>query len=392
MVFNYASQAIPVRANAYYLTQFHGRFYNEGEMVEEKLTPGIKVLDSKFGVRAHEMRSPFFLLAVNEPAQENQGEVIGATLAWSGSYKFAFEHGGSRLAWRDLGITMGVNPFASQFALQPNQTFTTPQMLTIYSAEGTGKMSRNFHAWGRKYSIRDADQPRCILLNNWEATRFDFNHDRLVTLFQLAKDVGFELFLLDDGWFGNKHPRNDDRAGLGDWQYNRTKFPRGLRGLTEEAERIGIAFGIWVEPEMVNPRSELYENNPHWVIRQPHRQHNLQRNQLILDLTNPEVREFVFNITANVLRENPYISFIKWDTNRYITNGGSPYLPPERQSELVWLYHEALYDILERTAKEFPHIRMMLCSGGPGRVDYKALSYFFAQLVPCRYVLQIWVG
>ena len=376
MVYDYASQAFPIRANTYYMTQFCGSFYNEAEMFEEKLTPGIKVLDSKLGIRAHENRSPFFLLAPNRPAEENQGDVYGATLAWSGSFKFAFEVGGSRDVRNDLGITMGVNSFAAQFSLEPNKPFHTPEMLTVYSAEGTGKMSRDFHAWGRKYGMRDGGKTRSILLNNWEATYFNFNHDKLVKLFQGSKDAGFELFLLDDGWFGNKHPRNNDRAGLGDWAHNEKKLPRGVAGLCEEAERIGIPFGIWVEPEMVNPNSELYEQHPDWAIHQPHRPLNLQRSQLILDLTNPEVKEFAYNITADLLRQNPYISFIKWDANRYITNGGSKYLPPEKQSELVWRYHEALYEILDRTAKEFPHIRMMLCSGGPGRLDYKALSYF----------------
>jgi len=375
-VYNYASQSLPVRANAYHMTQFHGRFFYEAEMVEEKLTPGIKILDSKLGVRAHQMRSPFFLLAPNQPVQENQGEVYGATFAWSGSFQFAFEVGGSEETWNDLGITMGVNPFAAQFALEPNTPFRTPEMLTVYSAEGTCKMSRDYHAWGRKYGMRDGDKPRSVLLNNWEATYFAFDHDKLVSLFQGAKDAGFELFLLDDGWFGNKHPRNDDTAGLGDWDYNRAKLPHGIAGLCREAERIGIPFGIWVEPEMVNPQSELFETHPDWIIHQPHRPLHLQRNQLILDLTNPEVKEFVYNVTADLLRKNPYISFIKWDTNRYITNGGSSYLPPEKQSELVWRYHKALYEILDRTAKEFPHVRMMLCSGGPGRIDYKALSYF----------------
>ncbi|MCL2305349.1 MAG: alpha-galactosidase [Planctomycetaceae bacterium] len=376
VVYDYASQSMPIRANSYYMTQFQGRFFAEAEMTEEKLTPGLKVLDSKLGIRAHEIRSPFFLLAPNRPAEENQGEVYGATLAWSGSFKFAFEVGGNREVWNDLGITMGVNPFAAHFALEPDKPFRTPEMLTVYSAEGTGKMSRDYHAWGRKYGLREGDKTRSILLNNWEATYFNFNHEKLVKLFQGAKDAGFELFLLDDGWFGNKYPRDNDKAGLGDWDYNQKKLPRGVAGLCEEAERIGISFGIWVEPEMVNPKSELFENHPDWAIHQPHRSLNLQRNQLILDLTNPEVKEYVYKITADLLRENPSISFIKWDANRFITNGGSSYLPPERQSELVWLYHEALYDILERTAKEFPHIRMMLCSGGPGRIDYKALSYF----------------
>jgi len=372
MVYQYASQSMPLKANSYFMTQFHGTHNNEANMVEEKLTPGIKILDSKRGVRAHEMRSPLFLLAPNQGIDENQGEVYGGTLAWSGSFQFAFEVDERNT----LCVTSGIHPFASQFALDSNKSFRTPEMLTIYSAEGTGKMSRDYHAWGRKYGLRNGNQTRTILLNNWEATYFNFDHDKLVKLFQGAKDAGFELFLLDDGWFGNKYPRNNDKAGLGDWDYNQKKLPRGVAGLCEEAERIGIPFGIWVEPEMVNPQSELYEQHPDWAIHQPHRSLSLFRNQMILDLTNPAVKDFSYNITADLLKQNPYISFIKWDANRYITNGGSSYLPPEKQSELVWRYHEALYENMEKTAREFPHIRMMLCSGGGGRTDYKALSYF----------------
>ncbi len=369
---HYASQVLPFKADSYYMTQFHGSWANEANMVEEKLTPGIKILDSKRGVRAHEMRSPFFLFSPNHAAEENQGMVYGCTLAWSGSFQFAFEVDEKNT----LCVTMGANPFASQLTLEAGKTLATPEMLTVCSAAGTGPMSRDYHAWGRKYGVRDGSNVRGILLNNWEATYFNFDHDKLVKLFQGAKDAGFELFLLDDGWFANKYPRNNDKAGLGDWEHNRQKLPRGVAGLCEEAKRIGIPFGIWVEPEMVNPKSELYENHPDWVIGQPHRPLDLFRNQLILDLTNPVVKDFSYHVTADLLTQNPYIGFIKWDANRYVSNGGSFYLPPEKQTELVWRYHEALYDNMAKTAEAFPDVRMMLCSGGAGRIDYKALSYF----------------
>jgi alpha-galactosidase len=212
-------------------------------------------------------------------------------------------------------------------------------------------------------------------LNNWEATYFNFNETKLVELFDGAKQLGVDLFLLDDGWFGNKFPRDSDKAGLGDWQENKTKLPNGIGRLVEEATKRGIKFGIWLEPEMVNPKSELYQQHPDWILRLPNRAENLARNQLVLDLTNPKVQDFVFSIVDDMLTKNPGVAYIKWDCNRSMTNAYSAYLK-EKQSHLFVEYTRCFYKVLDRIRAKHPHLPIMLCSGGGGRTDYGALKYF----------------
>ena len=190
------------------------------------------------------------------------------------------------------------------------------------------------------------------------------------------EEIGAELFLLDDGWFGNKHPRDNDNAGLGDWQVDVRKLPHGLSYLADAAHKRGIQFGIWMEPEMVNPASELFEKDPEWAMQQPHREPDLSRNQLDLDLANPAVREFAWHAIDNTLAPNPGIVYMKWDANRYVTQPGSTYLAPEAQSNLMIDYNNALYDIMARLAKIHPNVMAMACAGGSGRADYGAMRYF----------------
>lgn len=366
------ASAAPVLGTAeYWLTQFHGDYAHEMNMDEEKLGYGIKVLDSKLGVRAHHFRNPSFLLSAGGPAREEGGEVIGGTLAWSGNFQFLFEVG----ADHRLRALCGMNPYASAYHLKPGETFRTPAMLWGWSGSGKGALSRGFHRWARRYGVRDGLRPRAVLLNNWEATGFDFDEAKLVSLFDGARSLGMELFLLDDGWFGNRYPRDSDHAGLGDWEPNRRKLPHGIGHLTAEAARRGLRFGIWLEPEMVNPESELFRAHPEWAIRQPRREPDLYRNQLILDLTRPEVRAFVFRTVDGLLTRNPGITYVKWDCNRYVTQPGSTYLPAGEQSHLWIDYTRALYDILARVAQRHPGVELMICSGGGGRVDYGALRY-----------------
>ena len=249
-------------------------------------------------------------------------------------------------------------------------------MLYSYSNNGTGDVTRNFHRWAKKYGIWRGDRTRTTLLNNWEATYFDFNEEILTKIIGDAADMGFELFLLDDGWFGEKYPRNNDDAGLGDWMVNSKKLPHGIGYLVEEATRNGIKFGIWLEPEMVNPRSELYEKHPDWVITQPNREIDLSRNQLILDLCNPKVQDYVFSVVDNTLKENPGIAYVKWDCNRFVTNSGSFFLSADKQSHLWIEYVRGLYSVFERVRANHPEVSIMLCSGGGGRIDYASLRYF----------------
>ncbi|MDR0506691.1 MAG: alpha-galactosidase, partial [Dysgonamonadaceae bacterium] len=369
---DFASSDLSFNAHKYYVSHFHGDWADEMNMSEQELVEGIKIIDSKLGVRTHQFTHPAFILSLNEPAAENSGEIIGGTLAWPGNFRFCFEVDNSD----KLRILSGANPYASEYTLPKGETFTTPAFLFTYSNKGTGKMTRNFHRWAQKYGIRHGDNDRSVLLNNWEATYFDFDETKLTGIIDDAAKMGFELFLLDDGWFGNKYPRNNDNAGLGDWQTNTKKLPHGIPYLTDVSKKRSIKFGIWIEPEMVNPKSELYEKHPDWVIAQPYRERTEQRNQLILDLSNPDVQEFVYNLIDRLLYTNPDIRYVKWDCNRYVFNSGSSYLPADKQSHLFFDYAKNLLEIMNKVSKKYPDVAFMACSGGGGRIDYGTLRNF----------------
>lgn len=366
----FASSSPSFGTGPFYLTQFQGDWGNEMNLVEEPLGVGIKTIDSKLGVRANQFTNGSFLLSKGGPAREDSGEVFGGALAWSGSFAITFERpfGGS------VRALCGMNPFASEYRLRPGESFQTPPMVWGWSGTGTGTLSRNLHRWARANALRDGGQTRDILLNNWEATYFDFDARKIISLFDGAKALGIEMFLLDDGWFGVKYPRNDDTQGLGDWTSNPNKLPHGLGELTDAVKAKGIRFGLWLEPEMVNPKSELFEKHPNWAIQQPKRPLDLQRNQLVLDLANPEVEAYAYSVLDRTLRENPGISYVKWDCNRYLTQPGSPSLGAN-QSHLQIDYGRALYRIMDRLAREHPKVEIMICSGGGGRVDYGSLKY-----------------
>lgn len=250
-----------------------------------------------------------------------------------------------------------------------------PPFVYTYSNAGKGEASRNLQSWARNYKLLDGKGTRLTLLNNWESTYFDFNEEKLRGLLKNTKQLGVDMFLLDDGWFGNKYPRNDDHAGLGDWQENRQKLPNGISSIAGEADREGVKFGIWVEPEMVNPKSELYNRHPDWVVKQPNREEYYFRNQLVLDLTNPAVQDFVFHVIDSLFIRDPKLAYIKWDCNAVIYNAYSVHLG-HAQSQFYVDYVEGLYSVLKRIRDKYPTVPMMLCSGGGGRVDYNALQYF----------------
>ncbi|MFT3704900.1 MAG: alpha-galactosidase [Agriterribacter sp.] len=372
----YASSCLHLDADKYYLMHFFGDWANEMHMEESLLPEGIKTIDSKLGTRATNFDNPSFLLSLNKPASENTGEVLAGTLAWSGNFNILFEN--IRFS-EDVGhllqIIPEINPWQSAYTLQPGQVFTTPSFIYTYSANGKGQASRNLHQWALHYGIWKGLSTRQTLLNNWEATGFDFDEAKLGKLFDNTKNLGVDLFLLDDGWFANKYPRNSDNAGLGDWEPNRKKLPDGIEYLVKEAEKKGVKFGIWVEPEMVNPKSALYEKHPDWVIRFPDRPDQLRRNQLVLDVTNPAVQEHVYNVINNLLANNSGIAYIKWDCNRYMTSAYSPYLK-DNQDAMYIDYVRGLYSVLEKIRKQYPDIEMMWCSGGGGRAEYGGLKYF----------------
>lgn len=372
VLYNFASSHLFFSEPEYYLTQFYGNWAEEMNMAEVPLSRGQKVLQSKLGVRSNQYDHACFLLSLDGPAEENAGTVIGGTLAWPGSWNLTFDVDNLN----NLHVVSGINPYASQYKLKPNTLFKTPALLYSYSSQGTGDISRNFHKWAKKYGIYKGDRTRTTLLNNWEATYFDFNEEVLSGIIKDASDMGFELFLLDDGWFGEKYPRNSDTAGLGDWMVNKKKLPNGIGYLVKESEKNGIKFGIWLEPEMVNPKSELFEKHPDWVIGQKNRSLDLSRNQLILDLSNPKVQDHVYSVVDNTLSENPGIAYVKWDCNRFVTNSGSYFLSPEDQSHLWIEYTRGLFSVLDRVRAKHKDVSIMLCSGGGGRIDYASLPYF----------------
>lgn len=373
-LYKYASASPIFSAKDYWLTQFCGNYKREATLVEERLSAGVKILDSKIGVRAHQMRIPSFMLSLNQVSDEDTGEVFAGTLSWPGSFQLAFD-----LDWNNnLRALSGINPYASKYILSAGKRFKTPVSTWTYSNRGKGQASRNLHDWAVNYTIRDGKKDRPVLLNNWEATYCDFDEKKIVSLFDGAKEVGIELFLLDDGWFGNgKYARDDDKHGLGDWDVDMKKLPSGLSYLTKEAANRKIGFGIWLEPEMVNPLSLLAERHPDWVITQPKRAPLYGRHQMILDLTRPEVQNFEWNeVIDKTLKPNPGISYVKWDANRYVTQPGSSYLPANKQSHLLIDYNRALLDLMKKTKDNYPNVMMMLCAGGSGRTDYGSLQNF----------------
>lgn len=368
---NFYSGHLYLTTGKYYLTHFSGSWGAEMGMQEEELTNGSKVIETKKGVRATLTENSAFLIALQHPALENEGEVIGGALAWSGNFKMQFQVN----EWNQLNVLGGINPFLSEVTLEKGEKFETPKLLFTYSNKGRGQVSRNMHDWARKYALVNGFSPRPIVLNSWEGSYFDFNEKKLTDMMDDASKLGIEIFVLDDGWFGNEYPRNSDDAGLGDWQVNKKKLPKGISYLAEYAQQKGMRFGLWIEPEMVNPQSELAKKHPDWVIQSPEREKLTFRNQWVLDLANPKVREYIWNTVDNLLSSNPGIAYIKWDANRHINQVGSPYLPNDKQSECWIDYVNGLYSIYDKIRTKYPDLIFQVCSSGGGRVDFGSLRF-----------------
>lgn len=370
-LWRYSSTMLYFNASKYFLTSYHSDWAKEGQPETVQLTAGKKIIDTKLGSRAAMHTEPFFELGLNEPAKEHEGNVVLGTIGWTGNFRFTFEVdnvGGLR-------VIPAINPYASDYKLKAGETFTTPEFIFTTSTSGTSQASRNLHDWARRYQINMGEGDRMTLLNNWENTGFDFNQKSLAELMKDAKDLGVDMFLLDDGWFANKYPRKDDHAGLGDWDVTHSKLPDGIPGLVRDAKAAGVKFGIWVEPEMVNPKSELFEKHPDWVIKQNNRETYYYRNQLVLDLSNPKVQDYVFGVVDRIMTENPEVAYFKWDCNSPITNIHSPYLKND-QGKLYIDHVRGVYNVMSRIKAKYPNLPMMLCSGGGGRMDYEALKYF----------------
>lgn len=367
----YASSMLYLEAGKYYLREFGSDWAKEMQQMECELNFGKKIVDSRLGARAAMFAQPFFEVGLGSSIRENEGSVLMGTLAWTGNFRFTFEvdHDGA------LRVVSGINPDASRYLLKKGDVFKTPEFVFTLAQNGVGEGSRRLQRFMINHQLYKGKEDRLTLLNNWENTYFDFDEQKLTELFDEAKELGVDMFLLDDGWFANKYPRKDDHAGLGDWEVTKSKLPNGLPYLVKAANDRGVEFGLWIEPEMVNPKSELAEKHPDWLLKLPNRETYYFRNQLVLDLANPKVQDFVFGVVDGIMKENPTLKFFKWDCNSPITNIFSTY-EKQNQGNLYVDYVRGLYNVLDRIQAKYPELRMMMCSGGGGRSDYGGLKYF----------------
>ncbi|OMD22792.1 alpha-galactosidase [Paenibacillus odorifer] len=351
----------------YDMLQLSGTWTRERHIHKRPLVPGIQRIDSKRGSSSHQ-HNPFMALLAKD-ATEDHGEVYGFSLVYSGSFLAQAEvdqYGISR-------VGIGIQPFNFQWLLEPGESFQAPEAVLVRSSEGLGGLSRTYHRLYRTRLCRGEfrDSKRPILINNWEATYFNFNADKIKEIAKAGKELGLELFVLDDGWFGK---RDNDDSSLGDWVEDRRKLPEGLGKLGEDITAMGMEFGLWFEPEMVSPESDLYREHPDWCLHVPGHKSSLARQQLVLDLSRKDVCDYIVESVSSVLSSAP-ITYVKWDMNRNMTEIGSALLPAERQRETAHRYILGLYDVLERIVSRFPHILFESCSGGGGRFDPGMLYY-----------------
>lgn len=367
-----AATAPAMSGPAPHLTHWGGGWAGEWRQTTEPLTFGTKVVASAGGVRPALYLPPVVLVSLDGPPQERAGVVGTCTLAWGGDVSVAAEvaQGGA------LRLIAGHQGRGAERVLGPGGSFETPHAHWVWSATGTGTASRALHRFAREHVVRDGTGRRAIVANTWEAVGFAFDEDRLGVQVDRAAEVGAELFLLDDGWFGGRHPRNDDTTSLGDWTVDRSKLPRGLQPVIDRTLAAGLRFGLWVEPEMVNPVSELHEAHPDWVIGEPGREPREERNQLVLDVLRPDVRAFVTSAVDRILTEHHAITYLKWDANRDLTEPGSSALASDRQSHLPVDRVRATWEVMDQVRLHHPQVELMLCASGGGRSDLGTLRWF----------------
>ncbi|MGG1399176.1 alpha-galactosidase [Bacillus salipaludis] len=345
----------------------HGTWGRERHIERKPLHHGTQMISSARGASSHQ-HNPFIAL-LSKNADEENGDVYGVSLVYSGNFQASIEVD----PFQTARLAMGINSFDFTWLLEPGEIFQAPEALMVYSNEGLGGMSRIFHKFLRKRVCRGTyrDQTRPVLINNWEATYFNFNEKKLKAIADAGKELGIELFVLDDGWFGH---RDNAKSSLGDWVVDKRKLPNGLEGLEEYLRKKGMKFGLWVEPEMVSPDSNLYREHPDWCLHVPDRKRTPSRNQFVLDLSREDVCNYLINTLTAVFR-SAQIAYVKCDMNRNMTEVGSAALPPERQRETAHRYMLGLYRILERLTERFPDILFESCSGGGGRYDPGMLYY-----------------
>lgn len=349
------------------LLHLQGLWARERHVQRQPLITGIQKIDSKRGASSH-AHNPFMAL-VDKHTTETAGDAYGFSFVYSGS----FEMGVERDPLGSVRALVGINSFDFGWQLEAGEAFQAPEAVLVYSDRGLGEMSRRFHRLYRRHlcrgRYRDAERP--VLVNNWEATYFHFTEEKLLAIAEKARELGIDMLVLDDGWFGK---RNADNCSLGDWVCNTEKLPSGLKGLGEKLNAMGMQFGLWFEPEMISPDSDLYRQHPDWCIHAPGRSRSESRNQLVLDLSREDVCDYIIEAVSAVLRSAP-VAYVKWDYNRNFGEMGSALLPAHRQMEQAHRYMLGLYRVLETITARFPEVLFESCSGGGGRFDPGMLYY-----------------
>ena len=361
------SMSLDIRESEFDVMTLYGAHNNERNIDRRPLTSGTVQIESLRGTSSPH-QSPFMALLRKE-TNEDYGEVFAANFVYSGNFTASAQVD----PYRNTRFQMGMNPWNGEWVLKPEKTFQTPEVVMVYSDRGLGQMSRTFYHFYQECLIRSkfAREPRPILVNNWEATFFDFDEAKLLKLADKAQEAGIELFVLDDGWFGH---RDADNSSLGDWFVDRRKLPHGLSELAKEIHKRGMKFGLWFEPEMTNKDSDLYRAHPDWILHTPGRNASHGRYQYVLDFSRKEVVEYIYEMMAKILSEAK-VSYIKWDMNRSITECYSVALPADRQGEVFHRYILGVYDLYERLTSEFPEVLFESCSSGGGRFDPGMLYY-----------------
>ncbi len=368
-----AAAAWSLPAAHYTLNYLTGRWAGEWTLTQEKLNPGARVLESRRGSTSHQA-NPWFVIQAGD-SQEESGEVWFGALAWSGAWRITVEQD----QLDAVRVTGGFNPFDFGYVLHPGQSLETPVFYAGYSAHGLGGASRLLHHFEIEHILprrvgtgpHAAPKPRPVIFNSWEATEMNVSDAGQMALAEKAAALGVDRFVMDDGWFGQ---RKTDHAGLGDWYVNPEKFPHGLKPLIDKVHSLNMDFGLWVEPEMVNPDSDLYRKHPDWVLNFPGRPRSEERTQLVLNLARPDVRAYVLGFLDKLLTENE-IAFLKWDYNRNWSEPGWDQLPPLEQKKVYVEFTRNLYAILAELKRRHPKVELESCSGGGGRVDLGILKY-----------------
>ena len=353
------------------MLHFYGRHAMERKMERSPLQHGFQGVESRRGYSSHQ-QNPFVILC-KQDANEEYGWCYGASFVYSGNFSIQAE-----VSQTDLTrLTVGIQDTQFEFHLDSGESFTAPEVILSFSENGLGQLSRNYHKAIRHNLCRGKykTERRPVLINNWEATYFDFTPEKLVAIAKDAKELGIEMLVMDDGWFGK---RDSDYSGLGDWFVNEKKLKGGLKNLVEEVNKAGMKFGIWFEPEMISEDSDLYRAHPDWALTVPGRSFTRARHQLVLDFSREDVRTYIFDRMCEIL-ESANIEYVKWDANRHLTDVWSAKLPADRQGEVFHRYILGLYDFLEKLTQRFPNLLIEGCSGGGGRFD-AGMMYYHPQI------------